>query len=56
MEVEPEQELSPAQWKAAVKAKRQELLAELNKSIPAKADKQAQKDPNQNDIKTIDRS
>ena len=49
-EVEPEEELSPTQWKAAVKAKRQELLAERNKSIPAKAVKQAQKDPNQDDV------
>jgi hypothetical protein len=55
-EVEPEEQLSPTQWKAAVKAKRQELLAERNKSIPAKAVKQAQKDPNQNDVKIIDRS
>ena len=55
-EVEPEEELSPAQWKAAVKAKRQEILTEKNKSIPAKTAGQAQKDPNQNDVKVIDRS
>jgi predicted AAA+ superfamily ATPase len=55
-EVEPEEELSPTQWKAAVKAKRQEILAERNKSIPAKTTSQTQKDPNQNDVKIIDRS
>ena len=48
-EIEPE-ELPPSQWDAAVQEKRQQVLAERNKALPAHSEKQSGKDPNQNDV------
>ena len=54
-EIEPE-ELPPSQWDAAVQEKRQQVLAERNKALPAQSKKQSGKDPNQNDVQIVDRS
>ena len=44
-EIEPEV-LLPSQWDAAVQEKRQQVLAERNKALPAQSGKQSGKDPN----------
>ena len=54
-EIEPE-ELPPSQWEAAVQEKRQQVLAERNKALPAQSGKKSGQDPNQNDIQIVDRS
>src|SRR5258705_1479644 len=54
-EIEPE-ELTPSQWDAAVQEKRQQVLAERNKALPAQSGKKSGKDPNQNDVRIVDRS
>ena len=54
-EIEPE-ELPPSQWDAAVQEKRQQVLAERNKALPAQSGKKSGKDPNQNDVRIVDRS
>jgi len=54
-EIEAE-ELPPSQWDAAVQEKRQQVLAERNKSLPAQSKNQSGKDPNQNDVRIVDRS
>src|SRR5258705_10285797 len=54
-QIEPE-ELPPSQWDAAVQEKRQQVLAERNKALPAQSGKKSGKDPNQNDVQIIDRS
>src|ERR1700733_2610171 len=54
-EIEAE-ELLPSQWDAAVQEKRQQVLAERNKSLPAQSKNQSGKDPNQNDVQIVDRS
>jgi len=54
-EIEAE-ELLPSQWDAAVLEKRQQVLAERNKSLPAQSKNQSGKDPNQNDVRIVDRS
>jgi len=53
--IEPE-ELPPSQWDAAVQEKRQQVLAERNKALPAQCGKQSGKDPNQNNVRIVDRS
>jgi PIF1-like helicase len=53
--IEPE-ELPPLQWDAAVQEKRQQVLAERNKALPAQSGKQSGKDPNQNNVQIVDRS
>src|ERR1700734_456580 len=55
IEIEAE-ELPPSQWDAAVQEKRQQVLAERNKSLPAQFKNQSGKDPNQNDVQIVDRS
>lgn len=50
--IEPE-ELSPSQWDAAVQEKRQQVLAEGNKALPAQSSKKIGKDPNQNDVHIV---
>src|ERR1700692_3155533 len=54
-EIEPEV-LPPSQWDAAVQEKRQQVLAERNKALPAQSERQSGKDPNQNDVQIVDRS
>jgi hypothetical protein len=54
-EIEAEK-LPPSQWDAAVQEKRQQVLAERNKSLPAQSKNQSGKDPNQNDVQIVDRS
>ena len=54
-EIEPE-ELPPSQWEAAVQEKRQQVLAERNKALPALSGKISGRDPNQNDVQIVDRS
>ena len=54
-EIDPEV-LPPSQWDAAVQEKRQQVLAERNKALPAQSGKQPGKDPNQNDVRIVDRS
>jgi hypothetical protein len=54
-EIHP-QELPPSQWDAAVQEKRQQVLAERNKTLPTQSGKQAGTDPNQNDVQIVDRS
>ena len=54
-EIEPE-ELPPSQWEAAVQEKRQQVLAERNKALPAQSGKKSGRDPNQNDVQIVDRS
>src|SRR5882672_4762702 len=54
-EIEPE-ELPPSQWDAAVQEKRQLVLAERNKALPAQSGKKSGTDPNQNDVRIVDRS
>src|SRR3984885_8078821 len=54
-EIEPE-ELPPSQWDAAVLEKRQQVLAERNKALPAQSGKMSGKDPIQNDVQIVDRS
>ena len=54
-EIEPE-ELPPSQWDAAVQEKRQQVLAERNKALPAQSGKKSGTDPNQNDVRIVDRS
>jgi len=54
-EINPE-ELPPSRWDAAVQEKRQQVLAERNQALPAQSGKGVGKDPNQNDVKIVDRS
>src|ERR1700733_8395428 len=54
-EIESE-EFPPSQWNASVQEKRQQILAERNKSLPAQSGRQYGKDPNQNDVQVVDRS
>src|ERR1700677_1883412 len=54
-EIEPE-ELPPSQWEAAVQENCQQVLAERNKTLPAQAGKKSGRDPNQNDVRIVDRS
>jgi len=54
-EIDPE-ELPPSWWDAAVQEKHQQVLAERNQALPAQSDKKVGKDPNQNDVKIVDRS
>ena len=54
-EIDPE-ELQPSQWNAAVQEKRQQILGERNKALPAQSGKKSGKDPNQNDVQIVDRS
>ena len=53
--IEPE-ELPPSHWDAAVQGKRQKVLAERNKALPAQSDKKTGKNMNQNDVQIVDRS
>ena len=43
-------------WKALIEEKRQEVLAETNKHIPSKSNLRIKADPNENDVRIIDRS
>ena len=43
-------------WKALIEEKRQEVLAERNKHIPSKSGFKTKPDPNENNVKIIDRS
>ena len=43
-------------WKALIEEKRQEVLAERNQHIPSKSSFKIKTDPNENDVKIIDRS
>ena len=54
-EIEAE-ELTPSQWDAAAQQKRQQVLAERNKSLPAQSKDHSGKDSNQNDVSIVDRS
>jgi hypothetical protein len=54
-EINPE-ELPPSQWDAAVQEKHQQVLTERNQALPAQSGQKVGKDPNQNDVKIIDRS
>src|SRR5882762_1081712 len=54
-QIKPE-ELPPSQWDAAVQEKRQQVLAERNKALPAQSMNKSCKDPNQNDVQIVDRS
>jgi hypothetical protein len=54
-EIEPE-ELPPSQWDATVQEKRQQVLAERNKALPEQSRIKSGRDPNQNDVKIVDRS
>src|ERR1700728_2111418 len=54
-EIGPE-ELPPSQWDAVIQEKRQQVLSERNKALPAQSGKQSGKDPNQNDVQIVDRS
>src|ERR1700759_4918050 len=54
-EIEPE-ELPPSQWDAAVQEQRQQILSERNKALPAQSGRKSGKDPNQNDVRIVDRS
>ena len=55
--IKPYDDMSGANWKAAVQAKRQEILAERNKSLSSqpKSGTFAQ-DPNEYDVKVVDKS
>src|SRR5882762_4872979 len=54
-EIEAEK-LPPSQWDVAAQEKCQQVLAERNKSLPAQSKNQSGKDPNQNDVRIVDRS
>jgi hypothetical protein len=43
-------------WKALIEEKRQKVLADRNKHIPSKSSFKIRADPNENDVKIIDRS
>jgi len=54
-EIEAE-ELSPSRWDAAVQEKRQQILAERNKSLPAQSGRQYGKDQIRMMFQVVDRS
>jgi len=54
VEIEPEG-LPPSQWDAAVKEMHQQVLTERNKALPAQFRKQSGKDPNENNVRIVDR-
>src|SRR5258705_2672554 len=54
-EIEAEK-LPPSQWDAAVQEKRQQVLAERNKSLPAQSGRKYGKDSTQNNVQIVDRS
>src|SRR6202453_5261476 len=54
-EIEPEKP-PPSQWETAVQEKRQQVLAERNKALPAQSGMKFGRDPNQNDVQIVDRS
>jgi hypothetical protein len=43
-------------WKVLIEEKRQEVLADRNRHIPSKYSFRIKADPNENDVKIIDRS
>ena len=53
--IEPEK-LPPSRWEATVQEQRQHILTERNRALPAQSSKRAGKDPNQNDVRLVDRS
>src|ERR1700674_2527507 len=50
------EELPPSQWDAAIQEKRQQVLADRNKSLPTQFGRKYGNDPNQNDVRIVDRS
>ena len=52
----PEHMHNGLKWKALIEEKRQEVLAERNKHIPSKSNLRTKADPNENDVRIIDRS
>jgi hypothetical protein len=54
-EIEAE-ELPPSQWDAAIQEKRQQILDERNRALPVQSNRKSGKDPNQNDVRIVDRS
>jgi len=52
----PEHMHNGLKWKALIEEKRQEVLAETNKHIPSKYNFRKKVDPNENNVKIIDRS
>ena len=52
----PEHMHNGFKWKALIEEKRQEVLAERNKHIPSKSNLRTKADPNENDVRIIDRS
>src|ERR1700723_2192851 len=53
--IEPEK-LPFSRWEATVQEQRQHILTERNRALPAQSSKRAGKDPNQNDVRLVDRS
>ena len=53
--IEPKN-LLPSRWEAMVQEQCQHILAERNKALPAQSGKRTGKDPNQNDVRLVDRS
>jgi hypothetical protein len=56
--IKPNQNLSGIEWKATVQSKRQDIISERTKSLPSHfiVTRSGKKDPNQNDVKIIDKS
>ena len=52
----PEHIYNGLKWKALIEEKRQDVLAEINKHIPSKSSLRIKVDPNENNVKIIDRS
>jgi predicted metallopeptidase len=52
----PEHMHNGLKWKALIEEKRQKVLADRNKHIPSKSSFKIRADPNENDVKIIDRS
>ena len=53
--IEPER-LPPSRWEATVQEQHQHILTERNRALPAQSSKRAEKDPNPNDVRLVDRS